>query len=99
MCQIHLPPGQPHSLCRSPRNEVFSIPHKHSLHVDFPVVLEQDETGAFIAYVPTMPGCHSFGDTREEALKNIREAIELVLETDGPPHSSFLGVETVHVGS
>ncbi|HKR62833.1 MAG TPA: type II toxin-antitoxin system HicB family antitoxin [Thermoanaerobaculia bacterium] len=44
------------------------------------VVLEPSDEGGFTAYVPTLPGCVSEGDTREEALKNIREAIELYLE-------------------
>jgi len=44
------------------------------------VVLEPSEEGGFTAYVPSLPGCLSEGDTREEALKNIKEAIELYLE-------------------
>ena len=44
------------------------------------VVLEPSEEGGFTAYVPCLPGCISEGDTKEEALENIREAIELYLE-------------------
>lgn len=44
------------------------------------VVLEPSEEGGFTAYVPALPGCISEGDYREEALENIREAIELYLE-------------------
>lgn len=44
------------------------------------VVLEPSEDGGYTAVVPSLPGCISEGDTREEALKNIREAIELYLE-------------------
>ncbi len=44
------------------------------------VVLEQDEDGFWVAEVPAMPGCLSQGNTREEALTNIREAIEGWLE-------------------
>ncbi len=44
------------------------------------VVLEQDEDGFWVAEVPAMPGCLSQGNTREEALANIREAIEGWLE-------------------
>lgn len=40
------------------------------------VVIEKDESGYFVAEVPTFPGCFSQGKTREEALTNIREAIE-----------------------
>lgn len=44
------------------------------------VVLEPSDEGGFTASVPSLPGCVSEGDTREEALRNIREAIELYLE-------------------
>jgi predicted RNase H-like HicB family nuclease len=44
------------------------------------VVLEPSEEGGFTASVPSLPGCISEGDTREDALLNIREAIELYLE-------------------
>jgi predicted RNase H-like HicB family nuclease len=44
------------------------------------VVLEVSEEGGFTVYVPSLPGCISEGDTEEDALANIREAIELYLE-------------------
>jgi predicted RNase H-like HicB family nuclease len=44
------------------------------------IVLEPSEEGGFTVYVPSLPGCISEGDTVEEALINIREAIELYLE-------------------
>ncbi len=44
------------------------------------VVLEPSEEGGFTAWVPALPGCISEGDTREEALRNIREAVDLYLE-------------------
>lgn len=44
------------------------------------VVLEPSDEGGYTVYVPSLPGCISEGDTREEALANIREAIELYLE-------------------
>ena len=46
----------------------------------FKVVLEPSDEGGFTVYVPALPGCISEGDTIEEALANIREAIELYLE-------------------
>ncbi len=46
----------------------------------FKVVLEKSDEGGFTVYVPSLPGCISEGDTEEEALANIREAIELYLE-------------------
>ncbi len=44
------------------------------------VILEPSDEGGFTATVPSLPGCISEGNTREEVLKNIREAIELYLE-------------------
>jgi predicted RNase H-like HicB family nuclease len=44
------------------------------------VVLEQENDGGFVANVAELPGCVSQGDTREAALENIKEAIELYLE-------------------
>lgn len=44
------------------------------------VLVEQDEAGYYVAEVPALPGCLSQGKTREEALTNIREAIEGWLE-------------------
>ncbi|MBM4275058.1 MAG: type II toxin-antitoxin system HicB family antitoxin [Deltaproteobacteria bacterium] len=48
------------------------------------VVLEPSDEGGFTVYVPSLPGCISEGDTREEALANIREAIDLYLEEEEP---------------
>jgi predicted RNase H-like HicB family nuclease len=48
---------------------------------EFPVILTPDEDGVgFVVECPIIPGCISQGDTRDEALANIREAIELCLE-------------------
>ncbi|HUT03725.1 MAG TPA: type II toxin-antitoxin system HicB family antitoxin [bacterium] len=45
------------------------------------VILERDvETGDWAVWCPELPGCASAGETEDEALKNIREAIELYLE-------------------
>ena len=44
------------------------------------VVLEASDEGGFTVRVPSLPGCISEGETREEALTNIREAIELYLQ-------------------
>lgn len=40
-----------------------------------------EESGGFTVEVPSLPGCHTEGDTFEEAKKNIKEAIELYCET------------------
>ena len=44
------------------------------------VVLEPSDDGGYTAVVPALPGCISEGDTREAALANIEEAIQLYLE-------------------
>lgn len=46
------------------------------------MILEEDlEDGGYNVSCPALPGCHSQGDTREEALENIKEAIECYLES------------------
>lgn len=47
---------------------------------NFTVVIEPDEKG-FHAFVPALPGCHTFGDTLDEARVNIAEAMELHIES------------------
>jgi predicted RNase H-like HicB family nuclease len=44
------------------------------------VVLEPSPEGGFTVFVPALPGCVSEGETHDEALANIREAIDLYLE-------------------
>ena len=46
----------------------------------FPVILEEDSSGGYVAICPLLEGCYSQGDTIEEALKNIKEAIALCCE-------------------
>jgi predicted RNase H-like HicB family nuclease len=45
------------------------------------VLIEPDEDGVFVAEVPSLPGCISQGQTRAQAIENIREAIALYLES------------------
>ena len=49
--------------------------------LDFDVVIIEDETGGYVAFVPALPGCHTQGETIEETIENVKEAIELYLET------------------
>ena len=54
------------------------------------VVLEPGEDGWIVAECPALPGCVSQGRTESEAINNIREAIELWLETELEKHSGAL---------
>ena len=46
----------------------------------FPVIIEEDEDGLFVADCPELSGCHTQGKTLEEAITNIRDAIKLHLK-------------------
>jgi predicted RNase H-like HicB family nuclease len=46
----------------------------------YTVVLERESDGGYVVSVPALPGCVSEGDSRDEALANIREAIQLYVE-------------------
>ena len=61
----------------------------------FPVVLRAGMDGWIVVECPIIPGCISQGRTREEALENIREAIEVCLEAEGTPSSYELASVTV----
>ncbi len=51
------------------------------------IVLEPSDEGGYTVFVPSLPGCISEGNSKEEALTNIREAIELYLEPIEDDHS------------
>ena len=46
----------------------------------YTAILQRESDGGYVATVPSLPGCVSQGDTREEALANIREAADLYIE-------------------
>lgn len=48
--------------------------------MQYTVILQREADGGYVATVPSLPGCVSQGDDREESLTNIREAIEVYLE-------------------
>ena len=58
----------------------------------FKIILEKCEEGGYTVYAPSLPGCISEGDTKEEAIENIKEAIELYLE---PVEDDLVGIEIV----
>ncbi|RLI19656.1 type II toxin-antitoxin system HicB family antitoxin [Candidatus Bathyarchaeota archaeon] len=59
------------------------------------VVLEPQEEGGYTVYVPSLPGCISEGETVEEALENIKEAISLYLEVSDDDLVDFLNKKIV----
>lgn len=65
----------------------------------YPVIVEQDVDGVFIVECPVFQGCRSYGDTLDEALHNIREAIQACLEDndDDAPQTVFVGVRDIEL--
>jgi predicted RNase H-like HicB family nuclease len=65
----------------------------------YPVIIEQDNDGVFLVECPTFKGCRSYGYSLEEALKNIREAIEVCIDEEPPvaEQITFLGVRDLEV--
>lgn len=75
--------------------------------LQFKVFIEQDEDGGYVASVPELPGCYTQGKTIDQVRTRIREAIELVLETDKDARDEklksplsqpkFFGVEEIQI--
>jgi predicted RNase H-like HicB family nuclease len=66
----------------------------------YTVILEQETDGGYVVSAPALPGCTSQGDTRAEALANIREAIELYVQDcreAGDPVPTEAGKEFVDI--
>lgn len=61
------------------------------------VILEQGEDGYVVAHCPALKSCWSQGKTREEALRNIREAVELYLEPQPGQLAESKGAEVVEL--
>jgi predicted RNase H-like HicB family nuclease len=62
------------------------------------VIIEQDKDGYF-AYVPELKGCHTQGDSMEEVMKHIKEAIDLYLSTLRPAEVKRLLKKRVYTTS
>jgi predicted RNase H-like HicB family nuclease len=65
----------------------------------FPVIIERDEDGIFAADCPDFQGCHTQGDTIEEVITNIRDAIELNLKILKEDKQDIPRMETVSMTS
>lgn len=63
-----------------------------------PIIVEIDEDGYYIVSCPLFKGCHSYGKTIDEAMKNIREVIEMCLEETRPEElNKFVGFREMEV--
>jgi predicted RNase H-like HicB family nuclease len=65
----------------------------------FPVIIEKDEDGFFVADCPELQGCHTQGRTIEEAITNIRDAIKLHLKILTADKQEFPKLEPVSLTS
>jgi predicted RNase H-like HicB family nuclease len=69
----------------------------------FKVIIEKGLDGFFIGEVPELPGCYSQGKTEKELMNNIKEAIELYLESvqelNKKPVMKFIGIKEVVVNA
>ncbi len=70
-------------------------PRRKKVIYHYTVVFERETDGGYHAFCPALKGCHTQGDTYEEAVENIREAIALYLESlrahgEIPPQEELL---------
>jgi len=83
-------------LILTPQEEVKTQGHYYK----FTVVVERDEDGIYIASVPLLQGCYTQGETYEEALENIKDAIKLHIEARqalGEPIPIEVAIDEVRV--
>ena len=65
-----------------------------------PVIIEIDEDGYYIVSCPLFKGCHSYGQTVDEAIENIKEVIEMCLEeTTIEELNKFVGFRELEIVS
>ena len=64
--------------------------------LQYRVIIEKDEDGVLVAKVPDLPGCATEGRTRDEVMKNVKEAIQAYLEAL-KEHGDSVPIETKHV--
>ena len=69
------------------------------MKLNFTVLIEQGEDGAYIATVPTLKSCYTQADTIPELLEKIREVVLLCLEVESevPPTNKFIGVQQMEI--
>ena len=72
--------------------------------LNFRVIIEQDEDGIFVASVPSLQGCYTEGDSFEEAIQNIKDAIKLHVsllkerkQITDDSHTEFVGIKNLKI--
>jgi len=75
----------------------LAVPDEKPVNQRFAVVLAEEPEGGYSVSVPALPGCYSEGDTVEEALTNIREAIAVHLEPPTQAEVRRVRIEEVEV--
>lgn len=66
--------------------------------IHLPVIIEMDEDGYYIVSCPLFKGCHTYGETIDKALENIREVIDMCLEeTEVEDLNKFVGFRELEV--
>nr|QNO56119.1 hypothetical protein POMOPPKL_00016 [Methanosarcinales archaeon ANME-1 ERB7]QNO56144.1 hypothetical protein LBAABJFF_00004 [Methanosarcinales archaeon ANME-1 ERB7] len=79
-------------------NIQLEVSEMEKLHL--PIIIELDEDKYYIVSCPVFRGCHSYGETIDEALENIREVIEMCLEeTKVEELNKFVGFRELEVAS
>ena len=66
----------------------------------YTVIVEKGHESGYVAYAPTLKGCVSQGETKEQTLRNIKEAMEVYVEAlveDGLPLPTEVGKDTVEL--
>ena len=65
----------------------------------FPVIIEQDSDGVFIAECLCVSGCRSYGHSIEEVMNNIKEAIEVCIEEEAidKTNLTFIGIRDLEI--
>jgi len=73
---------------------------KKNEQLNFPIIVEIDEDKKFIVSCPVFRGCHSYGDTIEEAMKNLSEVIEICIDELGyeaDNYNKYIGIREISI--
>lgn len=69
-----------------------------SKKIHLPIIVEQDEDKVYIVSCPQFKGCHSYGNTIDEAMQNLNEVIVMCLEEEGVENmNAFVGFREVEM--